>query len=70
MQHLVLGFVELHVVCTGPFLEPVKTLLEGVPSVLCVTFTTLFGAVDKLAEGTLDPTIHVANKDFWPSWSQ
>lgn len=70
VQHFVLGFVELHVVCTGPLLKPVKTLLDGSHFLLCVPCTTLFGVVDKLAEGRLNPTIRVANEDFQPSWSQ
>ena len=39
MQDLALGFVELHEVCTGPPLEPVKVPLDGIASLQCVNHT-------------------------------
>lgn len=41
VQHFLLGFIELHVVCTAPLLNPVRTLLDGIPALLHVTCTTL-----------------------------
>lgn len=63
MQDATLGIVELHEVCTGPPLTPVKVILYGSPSLQCVNHTTLFGVISKPAEGALNPTVSVANKD-------
>lgn len=57
VQDLVLGFVDIHEVCTGPPLMPVKGLLDGFPCFQQVDCTTQFGIIGILAEGTLDPTV-------------
>ena len=57
MQDLALGLVEPQDVHTGPPLRPVQVPLDGIPS--C---TTQRGVIGKLAEGALDPTVHVADK--------
>ncbi|GAB0192024.1 ras GTPase-activating protein 1-like [Grus japonensis] len=53
----------------GPPVKPVKVPLDGIPSLQCVDHTTQLG-VAKLAEGALDPTIHVTNKDLKQCQSQ
>ena len=63
MQDLALGPVELHEVCMGPPLKPVKVPLDGIPSLQCVDCTTQLPVVGKFGEGALDPTVSVANKD-------
>ncbi|KAK4832374.1 hypothetical protein QYF61_022229 [Mycteria americana] len=63
VQDLALGLVELHEVHTGPPLKPVKVPLNGIPSRQCVNCTTELGVIRMLAEGALNPTVHVANKD-------
>ncbi|KAK4830184.1 hypothetical protein QYF61_008975 [Mycteria americana] len=50
VQDLALGLVELHEVCTGPPLKPVKVPLDGIPSLQRVDHTTQLGVVGKLAE--------------------
>jgi len=63
VQDLALGLLKLHEVRTGPPLEPVRVPLDGIPSLQRVDCTTQLGVVSKLAEGALDPTVHVTNKD-------
>ncbi|KAK4810558.1 hypothetical protein QYF61_004521 [Mycteria americana] len=70
VQALALGLVELHEVCTGPLLKPVEVPLDGIPSLQCVDHTTRLGVICKLAEGALNPTVHVANKDVKQHRSQ
>ncbi|GAB0176555.1 hypothetical protein GRJ2_000120700 [Grus japonensis] len=70
VQDLALGLVELHVLCIGLCLKPVKVPLDGILSLQHVDCTTQLGVVSKLAEGALDPTVHVANKDVKQCRSQ
>ncbi|GAB0183112.1 cAMP-dependent protein kinase inhibitor alpha [Grus japonensis] len=70
VQDLALGLVELHEVHIGPPLQPVKVPLDGIPSLQRVNHTTQLGVVSNLAEGALDPTVHVADKDVEQCWSQ
>ncbi|NWX21281.1 ARMC4 protein, partial [Aegotheles bennettii] len=70
VQDLALGLVELHVVCMGPPLKPVKVPLDDIPSLQCVDCTTQLGVVGKLAKGAPDPTIPVTNKDVKENQSQ
>ncbi|KAK4823457.1 hypothetical protein QYF61_002293 [Mycteria americana] len=67
VQDLALGLCEVH---TGPPLKPVKVPLDGIPSHQCVNRTTQLGVVGRLAEGALDPTVHVTDKDVKQHWSQ
>ncbi|KAJ7415259.1 hypothetical protein WISP_78996 [Willisornis vidua] len=59
VQDLAFGLAELHEVWTGPAFQPVQMPLDGIPSLQCVNCTTQFGVISELAEGTLDPTVHV-----------
>jgi len=70
VQDLALGLVALHVVHSGPPLQPVKVPLDGVPSLQSVNPTTQLGVVSRLAEGALSPTVHVADKDIEQHWPQ
>ncbi|KAK4826701.1 hypothetical protein QYF61_010916 [Mycteria americana] len=70
VQYLALDLVELHEVRMGPPLKPVKVLLDCIPSLQQVDRTTQLGVVGKLAEGALNPTVHVADKDVKQHWSQ
>ena len=54
----------------GPPLKPVKVPLDGIPSLQCVNRTTQLGVIDKLAEGALNPTVHVADKEVKQRQSQ
>jgi len=56
MQDPALGLVKLHDVGMGP---PLKVPLDGIPFPLGVKCTTQLGVICKLAEGALDPTVHV-----------
>lgn len=73
MQNLALGPVELPEECTGLPLKAVK--LDGELSPLYGELSPLDGellqcAIGKLAEGALNPTAHVANKDVRQCQSQ
>jgi len=46
-----------------PPLKPVQLPLDGIPSVQLVNCTIQLGVFGKLAEGALNPTVHVTNKD-------
>ncbi|KAK4832903.1 hypothetical protein QYF61_026546 [Mycteria americana] len=70
VQDLALGPVELHEVHTCPPLKPVKVPLDGIPSLQRVDSTTQLGDVGKLAEGALNPTVHVTDKDVKQRQSQ
>ena len=63
VQDLVLGLVELHEVCTGPALKLVKAPLDGIPSLWSINRSTQLGVICKLAEGSLNPTVHGPDKD-------
>ncbi|KAK4811014.1 hypothetical protein QYF61_015718 [Mycteria americana] len=70
VQDLALGLVELHEVPMGPPLKPVKVPLDGIPSLRCTNRTTQLGVICRLAEGALNPTVHVADKDVKQHRSQ
>ncbi|PKU40783.1 testosterone 17-beta-dehydrogenase 3-like [Limosa lapponica baueri] len=70
MQDLALDLVELHAVCTSLSLKPVQVPLDGIPSLQHVDHATKLGVVSKLAEGALNPTVHVSSKDVEQHWSQ
>ena len=63
VQHLALGLVELHLVHIGSLFKLVQVPLGGVPSFYCINCTTQFSVICELAEGVLDPTVYVINKD-------
>ncbi|PKU47022.1 hypothetical protein llap_2675 [Limosa lapponica baueri] len=58
-----LGFFEPYEVHTGPLLEIVQVPLAGILSLGCVSCTTQLGVICKLAEGALNPTVHVIDED-------
>ncbi|PKU42653.1 hypothetical protein llap_7045 [Limosa lapponica baueri] len=62
-QDAELGLAELQEVRMGPPLKPLQVPLGGIPSLQPVDHTTHLGVVGKHAEGALNPTVHVANKD-------
>ena len=67
MQDPALGLVKLHDVGMGP---PLKVPLDGIPFPLGVKCTTQLGVICKLAEGALDPTVHVTDEDIKEAQSQ
>ncbi|KAK4821027.1 hypothetical protein QYF61_012113 [Mycteria americana] len=70
VQDFALGLAELHEFLMGPPLKPVKVPLDGIPSLQCVDCTTQLGVIGKLAEGALNPTVHVTDKDGQQHQSQ
>ena len=63
VQDLALVLVKLREVGIGPILMSVQVLLDSIPPLLNVNFTTHLGVICKLDECALDPTVHVAYKD-------
>uniref|UniRef100_A0A8B9FQJ3 Inositol hexakisphosphate and diphosphoinositol-pentakisphosphate kinase n=1 Tax=Amazona collaria TaxID=241587 RepID=A0A8B9FQJ3_9PSIT len=55
--------VKLHQVGISPPHKRVKVPLDGIPSLQCINRTTQLGLIGKLAEGALNPTVHVTHKD-------
>ena len=71
VQDLALGLVELHEVCMGPCLKPVQVPLDGILALQRADRTTQLGVVGRLsADGALNPTVHVANRDVKRHCSQ
>ncbi len=62
MQDLALGLVEFHEVGMGPPLKPAQ-VLDSILSLQCANCTIQLGVICKLAEGALDPSVHVTYKD-------
>ncbi|KAK4832391.1 hypothetical protein QYF61_022246 [Mycteria americana] len=60
----------LHEVHMGSLLKPVKVPLDGIPSLKHISYTTELGAICKFAEGALNPTVYVINKDIEQYLSQ
>lgn len=69
-MHLILGSVELHQVYVGTCFEPVWVLLDDVPSFYDTSCITQLGVISKPADGTLDPTDCVSDKDAKEHQSQ
>uniref|UniRef100_A0A8B9EXI7 Adenylate kinase 4 n=1 Tax=Amazona collaria TaxID=241587 RepID=A0A8B9EXI7_9PSIT len=62
--------VKLHQVGISPPHKRVKVPLDGIPSLQCINRTTQLGVIGKLAEGALNPTVHVTHKDVEQDRSQ
>jgi len=62
MQDLALDLVELHEICMGLPLKPVKVPLDCIHSFLCINCATQLGVLGKLFESALNTTVHVNNK--------
>lgn len=58
-----LGLVKLHKFHTSVALKPVQVPLDAIASWQCVNCPTQPGAVSDLAEGALDPSVRVPDKD-------
>jgi len=69
VQDLALG-LEPHEVHTGPLFELVQVPLDGIPSLRHVDCTPQLGVICKLAEGAVDPTVHIIDEDVKQQWSQ
>ncbi|KAK4825874.1 hypothetical protein QYF61_003148 [Mycteria americana] len=69
VQDLALGLDEPHEFHMGPLLELVQFPLDGIPSLRHVNRTTQLGVICKLAEGALNPTVYVIDKDIEQYWS-
>ena len=53
-----------------PPLKPVKVPLDGIPSLQRVDHITQLGVTGQLAEGALNPTVCVTDKDIKQCWCQ
>ena len=57
-------FVELHEILVNPFFQPVEVLLDGSTTLQCISQSSQFGVIRKLAEGTLYLIIQIIGEDF------
>lgn len=63
MQHLALGFVELHEVHVGLLLKPVQVPLNvNLPSILSTAVLSLVSSTN-LLRMHFDPTVYIVGKD-------
>jgi len=62
--------VELHKVPVGPFLQPVEVPLDSSMTLWCVSHSSQFRIISKLAEGTLCPITQIISKDVEKDWTQ
>ena len=62
VQHLALGLIELHVVCTGSTLKPAYITLHGIPALQHVNHIAQLHITHKPAEHALNPIVHVINR--------
>ena len=69
VQHLAVGLVKPPDVLLCPLYEHVQVPLDSIPPFYCVSCTTQFSVISKLAEAALEPTIYV-DKDVEEHWSQ
>ncbi|KAK4820046.1 hypothetical protein QYF61_017892 [Mycteria americana] len=70
VQDLALGLVEPHTVDLGPLIQPVQVPLQSLPTLKQINTPTQLGVVCKLTENTLDPFVHIIDKDIKQNWPQ
>ena len=63
IQDFSLPFAELYNIPVSSFLQPVKVLLNGSLTLWCISHSSQFCVISKLAEGTLCPIIQTVNED-------
>ncbi|KAK4832039.1 hypothetical protein QYF61_020554 [Mycteria americana] len=63
VQDFALFLVELHEIPVGPLLQPVEVPLNGSTVIWCISHSSQFGVICKLAESTLYPVIQMINED-------
>lgn len=52
------------------FFEPVEVLLDGSRTLWCISLSSRYCVICKLATGALYPTIQVIYEDFEQDWTQ
>ncbi|KAK4824875.1 hypothetical protein QYF61_021082 [Mycteria americana] len=70
VQDFALAFAELHVVPVRPFPQPVKVPQDGSTILWCISHSSQFAVISKLAEGTLCSIIQIINEDVEQDWMQ
>ena len=68
---LVFLFVELYEALVSPFLQPLEIPLIVIMPTWCISHSSQFSIICKLAEGALCPIIQITDKDvktYWPSY--
>ncbi|KAK4808361.1 hypothetical protein QYF61_026964 [Mycteria americana] len=70
VQDLALGLVEPHTIDLGPSIQPVQVPLQSLPPLKQINTPAQLGVICKLAEGALDPFIHIIDKDIKQNWPQ
>ncbi|PKU39962.1 small glutamine-rich tetratricopeptide repeat-containing protein beta [Limosa lapponica baueri] len=70
VQSPALAFVKPHGVHLGPPLQPVQVPLNDIPSLWCIDNPTQLGVICKLADGALNPSVYVVDKNVKQYQSQ
>jgi len=62
VQGFVLLFTEFHEVLVSPFVLAVEVAQDSNITLCCISHSSLFCVIRKLAEGTLYPTVQIINE--------
>ena len=71
VQDFAVLFVELHEIPLSPVLQPVQIPLDGSTATWCISRSSQYCVICKLAEVVLCPIVQVVNKDvrhYWPQF--
>ena len=63
MEDLAFPFLEFHKDSVDPFLQPLEVPLNGSTPIWCITYSSQFCVICKLAKDVLCPIIQVINED-------
>ena len=70
VQDFALLFAELHEVPISPFLHPVEVPPKSSTTLWCISQSSQFCTISKLAESTHCPIIQITNEDVEQDWIQ
>ena len=70
VQDFVFSFDGLHEIPVSPFLQPVEVPLDGSMTLWCISRSSQFCVISKLAHGALCPIIQIINEDVEQDWTQ
>jgi len=70
VQDPAFAFVEPHQVPLCPTFQPIQVTLNGSTAFWCIYHSSQFGVISKLAEGTFQFFIQVADEEVEQGWAQ
>ena len=69
LKHHALDLVESHYIHMGPVFKSAQVPIDDIPSFCFSNCTTQLSVISKFAEGTLNPTTYVIDRDADENWS-